>query len=316
MNVTSADDFVGSNSRIAAVNGGGAFSHGAEVDGQRAIAEVQAAMAVAKRFPRDTVAARERVLNACARPGLAKTAVYQFARGGSDISGPSIRLAEAVAQQWGNLKFGIVEKESGAKGSLVEAFCWDLETNVYVAKTFLVPHVRHTKHGSKPLTDPRDIYENVANNGARRLRACILGVIPGDVIEEAVAACEKTLLTTCDCGPEAQKNLIAKFREIGVSRDQIEARIQRRIEAIQPAQIVSLRNIYLSIRDGMSIITDWFDPVPTGDGSGKPGAKTETVVDPTADALNNAKGTAPAERPGKKAAETKSESPAAEPPQQ
>lgn len=297
MSVVSADDFVGSN-RIAAVNGGGALSHGADVDGQRSIAEVQAAMAVAKKFPRDTVAAIERIKNACARPRLAEQSMYSFSRGGSDITGPSIRLAEAVAQQWGNVQFGIVEKESGAKESLVEAFCWDLETNVRVSKVFSVPHVRHTKSGSRPLTDPRDIYENVANNGARRLRACILEVIPGDVIEEAVACCQKTLMTSCDVGPEAQKQMLAKFREIGVSREQIEARIQRRIEAIQPAQMVSLRNVFLSIRDGISVVTDWFEVKPAGDGSGS-GAKP----DPTADALTSGKGSALDQRPGKKTAE-------------
>lgn len=300
MSVT-ADDFVGSN-RIAAVNGGGALSHGADVDGQRSIAEVQAAMAVAKRFPRDTVAAIERIKNACTRPRLAEQSMYSFSRGGSDITGPSIRLAEAVAQQWGNVQFGIVEKESGQKESLVEAFCWDLETNVRVSKVFSVPHVRHTKHGAKALTDPRDIYENVANNGARRLRACILEVIPGDVIEEAVACCQQTLETKCDVGPEAQKKLLTAFRELGISREQIETRIQRKVESIQPAQMVQLRKIFASIRDGMSIVTDWFEVKPAGDGSGS-GAKPDPKADPTADALTSGKGAALDQRPGKKTTE-------------
>ncbi|MDT1904179.1 hypothetical protein FPK34_26285, partial [Acinetobacter baumannii] len=70
--------------------------------------------------------------------------------------------------------------------STVEAFAWDVETNTRQTKVFQVPHIRYTRNGSKKLTDPRDIYELVANNGARRLRACILGVIPGDVIDDAV----------------------------------------------------------------------------------------------------------------------------------
>lgn len=299
MNVASADDFTGASRLPSVQSGGGAMTHGADVDGQRAIAEVQAAMAVAKRFPRDTVAAIERIRNACARPRLAEQSMYSFSRGGSDISGPSIRLAEAVAQQWGNVQFGIVERESGAKESLVEAFCWDLETNVRVSKVFSVPHVRHTKTGSRPLTDPRDIYENVANNGARRLRACILEVIPGDVIEEAVGYCQQTLETKCDVGPEAQKKLLATFRDLGVSRDQIETRIQRKVESIQPAQMVQLRKIFMSIRDGMSAVGDWFEAKATGDGSGSGSGS------PTTDALLNAKGTAPAERPGKKTTEAK-----------
>ena len=47
-------------------------------------------------------------------------------------------------------------------------------------------------------TDPRDIYEMVANQGARRLRACILGIIPGDVVGASVEECQKTLTTGND----------------------------------------------------------------------------------------------------------------------
>ena len=60
--------------------------------------EVQAAMVVAKHFPRDQRAAYARITDACARPTLAEEATYEFSRGGSKISGPSIRLAECIAQ--------------------------------------------------------------------------------------------------------------------------------------------------------------------------------------------------------------------------
>lgn len=41
----------------------------AQSDQQRAIAEVQAAMMIARMNPRDPVAAMDRILNACAREG-------------------------------------------------------------------------------------------------------------------------------------------------------------------------------------------------------------------------------------------------------
>jgi hypothetical protein len=241
-----------------ALNGRGDMSHSATVESNKGIAEVQARMAIAKRFPRDTVRALDAIKNACARKGLAEKALYSFARGGSDVTGPSIRLAEALAQQWGNLDHGILERETTKEGSLVEAFCWDMETNLRVSKVFTVPHVRHTKSGSRPLTDPRDIYENVANNGARRLRACILGVIPGDVVEAAVEWCNATLKASCKCGPEEQKVMLERFKEVGVTREQIEAKIQRRLDAIQPAQFIMLRNIFTAIHDGMAAPADYF----------------------------------------------------------
>ena len=247
----------------------GALSHASSVEGQKGVAEVQARMAIAKRFPRDTVRAMDAIKNSCARKGLAEKAVYVYARGGQDVSGPSIRLAEAMAQQWGNLDYGILERESTAEGSLVEAYCWDMETNVRVSKVFTVPHVRHTRNGSKQLTDPRDVYENMANNAARRLRACILGVIPGDVTEAAVEWCNATLKASCDVGPEAQKRMLDTFKKIGVTKEQIEAKIQRRVDAIQPAQMIMLRNIYAASADGMAAAADYFQVPETVKGNAK-----------------------------------------------
>lgn len=229
------------------------------VESDRAIAEVQGAIILAKRFPRDQKAAMDRIEIACQRPGLAEQALYSYARGGTEITGPSIRLAEALAQNWGNLTFGIRELEQRNGESTVEAFAWDMETNVRQVKIFQVKHERFTRKGSYKLEDPRDIYELVANNGARRLRACILGVIPGDVVDAAVSQCEATLKASADTSPEALKKMVDVFVSYGVTKAQLEKRIQRRLESITAAQLISLRKVCNSLRDGMSTVADWFE---------------------------------------------------------
>ncbi|PSJ89889.1 hypothetical protein [Aeromonas veronii] len=229
------------------------------VEQQRAIQEVQAAMVIAKKFPRNPVEATDRILQACSRPTLAEGALYSYNRGGADVTGPSIRLAEALAQAWGNMQFGIRELEQRKGESIVEAFAWDVETNTKQLKIFTVPHIRHTRSGQKRLEDPRDIYELVANNGARRLRACILGVIPGDVIEAAQRQCEVTLNTHADTSPESIKRMLDTFSaEFGVTTEQVQAYLGRRADAMLPAQYVQMRKIYASLRDGMSKPGDWF----------------------------------------------------------
>lgn len=253
----------------------------AQSDQQRAIAEVQAAMMIARMNPRDPIAAMDRILNACSRQSLADAAVYTYNRGGSDVSGPSIRLAEAMAQQWGNMQFGIRELEQRHGESTVQAFAWDVETNTRREVTFQVPHLRYTKAGVKRLEDPRDIYEMVANQGARRLRACILAVIPGDVTEAAVQQCEVTMKTNADTSPETIQKMVTAFAEFGVTKEQIEKRIQRRLDAIQPAQVVQLKKVYASLRDGMSSVGDWFEAEassPESDGqSGRKSTAAESV---------------------------------------
>lgn len=233
-----------------------------QTDSARAIAEVQASLMIARMNPRDQRKAVDRILNACTRETLAKSAIYAYARGGSSITGPSIRLAEAVAQQWGNIQFGIRELSNHGGKSEVQAFAWDVETNTRREVTFSVPHIRYTRKGSYKLEDPRDIYELIANQGARRLRACILAVIPGDVMEAAVEQCQATINSSVDISPEAIKKLIETFEErFGVTKEQIEKYCQCRSEAIRAAQVIRLRQIWLSLRDGMSTPSDWFEPI-------------------------------------------------------
>lgn len=258
---------------------GGALSN---TDQQRAIAEVQAAMVVARSNPRNPVQAMDNILNACTRQSLAESAIYQYARGGTDISGPSIRLAEAVAQHWGNIQFGVREIDQSNGSSTVQAYAWDVETNTRREMVFQVPHIRNTRNGSYQPTDARDIYELVASQGARRLRACILSVIPGDVIEAAVKQCNTTLLSTADVSEESIKKLAIAFEEFGITKNQIEKRIQRRLSAIQPAQVVQLRNIYVSLRDGMSSPEEWFEseeeqPKTDKENAEKTATKTEAL---------------------------------------
>ncbi|MFS1351443.1 hypothetical protein ACLZX5_14410 [Enterococcus faecium] len=75
----------------------------------REVEEVKGQIFMAKQFPRNPFDAERRILDACKRQSLAKTAVYNYPRGGQMVSGPSIRLAEVIAQNWGNLSFGIKE---------------------------------------------------------------------------------------------------------------------------------------------------------------------------------------------------------------
>jgi hypothetical protein len=225
----------------------------------KAIAEVQAALVFARSAPRDPRRAMDRILQDCMRPGLAEEATYQYSRGGNDISGPSIRLAETLAKRWGNMEAGVKEISRRDGVSECLAYAWDYETNYRDVRTFTVRHWRDTKQGGYALRDERDIYEMIANYGARRKRACILGLIDGDVIEAAVHQCEATLATKVEVNDELIAQMIERFGTYGVTKEMIEKRIQRHMSALTPALAVSLKRIYNSLRDGMSAPAEWFE---------------------------------------------------------
>lgn len=230
-----------------------------EIEGQRATQEVQASVLMARRFPRDEMRATDRILQACARPMLAENASYAFKRGKMLVTGPSIHLARVIAGTWGNIQYGIREISQEDGISTVEAFAWDLETNTRASRLFKVRHTRFSNdRGFTDLKDPRDIYELTANYGARRLRACILELIPDDVIEAAQKQCDITLKQRAIAGPEQIEKMIEAFKEFGVSREMLDRRLGCTIEKATAAQIVPLKRVYASLRDGMGKIEDFF----------------------------------------------------------
>lgn len=231
----------------------------AQAQSHKAIQEIQAALTVAMKNPRNESVAFARIMKACQRPHLAEHAVYTYPRGNQNVTGASIRLAEVLAQNWGNLSTGVRILSQTSTMSEVEAFAWDLETNYQCTKIFHVEHVRDTKQGRKKLTDARDIYEMVANQAARRQRACILAVIPGDIVDAALEQCMKTLSTGEEPIADRVRKLVQAFDEMGVNVGMLEKRLGHILDVITEPEIVILRGIYKSIKDGMADRAQYFD---------------------------------------------------------
>jgi hypothetical protein len=90
-------------------------------------------------------------------------------------------------------------------------------------------------------------------------------VIPSDVIEDAMDQAETTLSAKADTSPEGMAKMVEAFAPFGVTREMIEARIQRNLESISPAQVVTLKRIWVSLRDGMSRAGQWFEAAAAQD---------------------------------------------------
>ncbi|MDO3681966.1 hypothetical protein [Paenibacillus ehimensis] len=222
--------------------------------------EVKAAIFMAKQFPRDQQAAFNRIMTACQRKKLAEEAEYEFPKGGSKISGPSIRLAEVLAQCWGNIDYGVNELEQRPGSSLVEAYAWDIETNTRRSMRFTVRHERTAGKTIKKLEDSRDVYEMVANLGARRVRACILGVIPGDIVDAALERCRKTLKEGYDKPlSDRIREALHQFKEkYGVTTDMIEKYLGCAAESFTENDFLRLSGVWRALRDGMAKREDYF----------------------------------------------------------
>lgn len=247
--------------------------------------EVQAAMIVAKRFPRDENASYARVMRACQRKSLAEVAEYEFPRGGSKVNGPSIRLAEVLAQAWGNIDYGVTEVEQKDGESTMLAYCWDLETNTRRSMTFVVKHERKAKGKVNRLDDPRDIYEMTANQGARRVRACILGIIPGDVVDAALEQCRQTLVSGQKMPLQDRiRAMISEFDSMyQVKQEWLEKYVGCNASAFSENDVRRLGNVFRSLRDGMAKREDYFGEFMRGETASAP----ETVDSKTQKAFED-----------------------------
>lgn len=229
------------------------------IEGERAVAEAQGKMVIAKRFPRDEGIAFARVMESCKRTALASVANYRFPRGGQAVSGPSIRLAEELARCWGNIEYGIRELSRRDGESEMEAYAWDLETNTVSSQKFSVRHVRDKKGGGQALNDERDIYELTANMGARRLRARILAIMPPDLVDAAVEECRKTTagFNTAPLADQVRA-MVNAFSKLGVSADMIATNLGHPLDDTTPDELTELREIFTSIKDGVGKASDYF----------------------------------------------------------
>lgn len=229
-------------------------------DDGRAVEETRGAIIIAKKFPRNEIDALDGILKSCKRLSLAKVAMYSYPRGGQQITGPSIHLLKTIARHWGNIQCGVRCLEQREGDSLMEAFAWDIESNYRSARVFVVKHERGTKKGIQKLSDPRDIYELEANMGARRLRSCLIDLIPRDVLDQAIECCEKTL-ETGDNLPLEQRiaKMLNLFSEVGVSKEMIEGMLKHKLEAVNNQELLTLSKIYTSIKDGYAPREQYFD---------------------------------------------------------
>lgn len=232
---------------------------GVDVEIARSVAQTQAAMLLAFRNPRIERECWDRMKKTCGRLRFAERALFAYKRGHTLLIGPTIRMAEGIATAWRNLDAGFKVISKNENGYLVQAYCFDLEANLRIAREFFVSDKRYT--GGGQLTSERDILENISSVAQRRVRSVILECLPTDYVDDAQAACYGTLRRG-DGKPfsERVKNLVGAFWEIGINEAQLEDFLGHNLSALDPVQMPKLQAVYQSISSGMGQIKDFFKP--------------------------------------------------------
>lgn len=242
---------------------GGMNAGAVEIESQRAIAEAQGQLTLAKRFPRSVSAAIVEFLEACNSPDFAATAFYTVPNRGS---GPSIRFAEEAARCYGNFVYGHRELSRSEGKSEIEVYAWDMEKNNRSTRQITVMHVRDKQGGATKLTDQGDIDNRIANVASKQMRGRILALMPKHLVAAGVAAAKRTLAGNGE--KPLRDRVIAMsqaFGRFGVTNVMLVAHLGHSVDDTTIDELADLTGIYNAIKEGAKA-SDYFKPADSAGG--------------------------------------------------
>lgn len=259
--ISRQDAFGGSEIELSSEVHSGALAAQAE-------AEVKARWAIALRAPRNLDQVRVSLLKECDRPGFAEVAKYSRPMGGDRVVGPSIRFVEAALKCMRNVMASMTVVSEDAKSRRVQVMVTDLETNVSWPRQITIEKTVERKSpknrtvlGERTNSKGETVYVVVATEEefaakeaayvSKAIRQSGLRIIPGDLIEEAMARVDQVRSARTKADPSgARKKLVDGFVLIGVSPDQLAEYLGHPLDLLQPGELEDLRDLYAAIRDG------------------------------------------------------------------
>lgn len=221
--------------------------------------EIQNAIFIARKFPRNEDQAYSSLITSCKRKSFANIASYTYPRGDKEIKGASVYLAREAARLWENIRYGINIISDDKTKRTIEAWAWDVQTNTKITHQDTFEKLIYRKKGGWKTPDERDLRELTNRRGAIAVRNCILQLIPRDMIEDAQAEAFETIKKDISSDPkEAKKKVIKAFAAYNISAEMLAEYLEHSLDTISVDEIADLRTMLQSIKDGN---TTWKDYV-------------------------------------------------------
>lgn len=268
-------------------------------------AEIDQQITTARQFPRSVKRASDNILSlATLDAEAAAECIYALPRAGKAITGPSIRLAEIIAGQWGNCRVAarVVDVNRAEKYVEAEGVFHDLETN---SATKATVRRRIVDSKGRIYTDDMIIVTGNAACSIARRNAILAGV-PRAVWRRAEDAARSVIKGDVKTLSERREKAMQAFAVYGVTPDQIFAALGvAGDQEITLEHIPILVGMYSALKNGEATVEEMFAPKAAG-----PGRGFAKVANPLADAPSGNSGPDGAQGEGKSAVEP---SPASDP---
>lgn len=181
-------------------------------------AEIDTQIATAKAFPRSLTQSIERALStATISQEVASSCIYALPRGGRQLEGPSVRLAEIIASSFGNMRTGARVIANDGKHITAQGICHDLETNNCV--TIEVKRKITDKNGNTFNEDMQTVTGNAAC--AIAFRNAVFKVIPAALVDTIMQKAKEVSKGTAATLETRRKKAVDFFNSKGITNDQI-----------------------------------------------------------------------------------------------
>ena len=241
----------------------------------RAIVESRYKMALAR--PRDWDTVRAKLLKDAMRPGFAATAIYNKPIG-KGVTGPSIRFAEAAIRAMTNIVCETMTVFDDAPRRIVRVTVTDLEANVPWSQDVTIEKTverSRLKEGETPLSSRRNsagypVYllpatdDDILNKQnaliSKAVRTLALRLLPGDILEDALAQCRETNHKgDAAMDPDAARlKMFDLFSDVGVTPADLKSYLGHDCARFTREEHERLRGIWTALRDGE---TNWREVV-------------------------------------------------------
>lgn len=236
----------------------------------KANVEARYKMAMAK--PRNEEQARALILQACKRTRFAQSAMYRFPVGGDKfIEGLSIRFAEEAIRLFQNIVVMAQTLYEDDDTRTVGIQVIDLEANIsystqvtlkktierrYLKKDQVAIAERTNSSGQRLFileATEQDMAAKTNSAISKAIRTQGLRLIPADIKEEAWDLVQDGYHAEVTKDPtKARKAIEDGFMELGVDPKMLTEYLGQKLSTASPAQIVELRKLYASVRDGQT----------------------------------------------------------------
>jgi hypothetical protein len=197
-----------------------------EVDAVGAIvrSEVEAQLSAAHRYPRSIKRfLGEAKMMATINRETAEMCIYSLPRGGKNITGPSVRLAEICASAYGNLHIGARVLDAGETDITAQGIAWDLEKNVRV--TLETKRRITNKQGRRFDDDMVIVTGNAAASIA--LRNAIFRVVPKAYVQAIYEAARATAVGEGRTFDDRRAEVVQRLTKLGITQERVLARVNR-----------------------------------------------------------------------------------------